>query len=775
MKKSNTILKATAVVATGLATIPFATNLVKADTVEPTAPQTEETTIATVKEPSLSEVKAQVEAAENQVAETKATFEALDQQVGQNQTELVDATSAKEKAEQTIERSSKELEVAQSQLAEAENKLAEAQSTYDSEVAKNPELATELERAEAELTEAKTNQASLESEADITSKAVEGAEQTLKETQSELDKTKVSIDSLTGEVAQSKQTVATNEDKLTATKTELATTEQIVADKTAQLQAAVNSAGQDTVISTRTVEVSKVDGSQQVESTKSSKHEQVIYAGTKAVEIELNQEQLKEYKEKGYFTYTPDAEAVSQHMVAMLKELRSLNGITLPVPEVSAVAMDYATKRVEEIQASRKLSHDTSLDTSARNGENAGLLRLATMSNSATAILSDEQMAYYLLNLYFADYENLYGGYGHRVALLTASGDGLGNGFAGRYHVMNFMDYSKVTDTVEFSREYWDVLSNITYANDAEYTMYYNGKRLTFLPRTTFSYVTKITETLPNNAKAVAEKALSDYKQSSAVLLNEAQNKVTQAEANLVQAKSVLSAKENQLQSAKASASQLEKAIVEAQTKVKAAKEKDQVAQDNLKEAEEVTASKQAVVNALIAKSSSLISAKANLAKSQERVTSLQAIISNLETSSAQAEKTKTEKAELIQVLSAKLATLIPERDAAKQAFAVASKDLMNLQRLLNHLQAKAVLDSKPVTPASVQSNTNLITKKADRAVSTQATATLATNTVTNSTVTTASASAKTLPNTGDASSPLLAGLGLLIGLAGLAPRRKKD
>ncbi|HEL1757006.1 TPA: LPXTG cell wall anchor domain-containing protein [Streptococcus suis] len=768
MKKSKTILKATAVVAAGLVTSPFATNVVKADTVEPTAPQTEETTVATVKEPSLAEVKTQVEAAENQVAETKSAFEALDQQVGQNQTELVDATSAKEKTEQTIEQSSKELEVAQSQLGETENKLAEAQSTYDSEVAKNPELATELENAETELTEAKANQASLESEADTTSKAVEVAEQTLKETQSELDKTNTSIGSLVGEVEQSKQTVATNENELTAAKTELATTEQTVADKTAQLQAAVNSAGQDTVISTRTVEVSKVDGSQQVESTKSSKHEQVIYAGEKAVEIKLNQAQLKEYKEKGYYTYSPDAEAVSQHMVAMLKELRTLNGITLPVPEVSTAAMDYATKRVEEIRASRVLSHNTSLDTSARNGENAGLLKLATTSNSATAILSDEQMAYYLLNLYFADYENLYGGYGHRVALLTASGDGLGNGFAGRYHVMNFMDYSKVTDTVEFSREYWDVLSNITYANDAENTMYYNGKRLTFLPRTTFSYVTKITETLPNTAKAVAEKALSDYKKSSAVLLNEAQNKVTQAEANLAQAKSALSAKENQLQSAKASASQLEKAIVEVQAKVKATKEKDQVAQDNLKAAEEVTASKQAVVNALIAKSSSLISAKANLTKAQERVTSLQAIISNLESSSAQAEKTKIEKAELIQALSAKLAILMPERDAAKQAFDAASTELVELQRLLNHLQAKAILDIKPLT---VQSENNGTTKNADHVVSSQVPVNKSVN---KPTATTSVARAKTLPNTGDASTPLLAGIGLLIGLAGLAPRRKK-
>ncbi|NQN17126.1 LPXTG cell wall anchor domain-containing protein [Streptococcus suis] len=768
MKKSKTILKATAVVAAGLVTSPFATNVVKADTVEPTAPQTEETTVATVKEPSLAEVKTQVEAAENQVAETKSAFEALDQQVGQNQTELVDATSAKEKTEQTIEQSSKELEVAQSQLGETENKLAEAQSTYDSEVAKNPELATELENAETELTEAKANQASLESEADTTSKAVEVAEQTLKETQSELDKTNTSIGSLVGEVEQSKQTVATNENELTAAKTELATTEQTVADKTAQLQAAVNSAGQDTVISTRTVEVSKVDGSQQVESTKSSKHEQVIYAGEKAVEIKLNQAQLKEYKEKGYYTYSPDAEAVSQHMVAMLKELRTLNGITLPVPEVSTAAMDYATKRVEEIRASRVLSHNTSLDTSARNGENAGLLKLATTSNSATAILSDEQMAYYLLNLYFADYENLYGGYGHRIALLTASGDGLGNGFAGRYHVMNFMDYSKVTDTVEFSREYWDVLSNITYANDAENTMYYNGKRLTFLPRTTFSYVTKITETLPNTAKAVAEKALSDYKKSSAVLLNEAQNKVTQAEANLAQAKSALSAKENQLQSAKASASQLEKAIVEVQAKVKATKEKDQVAQDNLKAAEEVTASKQAVVNALIAKSSSLISAKANLTKAQERVTSLQAIISNLESSSAQAEKTKIEKAELIQALSAKLAILMPERDAAKQAFDAASTELVELQRLLNHLQAKAILDIKPLT---VQSENNGTTKNADHVVSSQVPVNKSVN---KPTATTSVARAKTLPNTGDASTPLLAGIGLLIGLAGLAPRRKK-
>ena len=764
MKKTNTLTKLTVVTAAGLVASPLASINAKADTVEDPSQQGDVIiqTVAT-KEPTVQEVKEQVKVTEKATLDAKEAYENLEQKANQLQAELVTATDEVEQAEETIASIETELPVVQNQLTDATKEFEAAQAAYAQEVTANPTLANELEAAEKAQKEAEETQANVETQLTEVSQFIQGTATEIAQKDKEAQAIQNDVTSAQAELEKVNTSVSASEINLAVAKEKQMETQTTISEKVKELEVAVVNAGQDTIVSTRNVQVASIDGSQQVENNKSSNHEQVLYAGNQTIEKELTPSQLKEYKEKGYFSYTPDANAITQYMVTLLKELRELNGIQIPVPEMSAAAMDYATKRVNEIQASRILSHNTSLDTTARNGENAGILNVALTSNSSTPILSDEQMAYYLLNLYFADYENLYSGYGHRIALLTASGDGLGNGFAGRYHVMNFMDYGKLTDSAEFSIEYWDVLSNISYATDAENTMYLNGKRLNFLPRTTFTYITKITETIPNIEKEAAEKALTDYKASAQMLLLSAQNKVTEEEKSLASARASRLTAENRLSALQDRLVALKSEVEVAKTNLQNAQTQEADLRSKLIVAMRDTVDKKTTFGSLSEKAGALISAKDKVVKAEKAVVSLETQISTLILRLEQAKIARTKGQSIFQTVTTDLATLLPQRDYAKARYDKLKNELSTLKSQLTTLEVKDILSAVPVSEpipqkvvgntATQQSASALIVK--DKNVS--------------------PITAKTLPSTGDKSTVLLTGLGLLLSVVGVAQLRRKE
>lgn len=763
MKKTNTLTKLTVVAATGLVASPLASVSVKADTIEAPTKQVD-VTLQTVdtKEPTVQEVKKQVDVTEKATLEAKETYENLEQQASQLQAELVAATSEVKQVEDTIASTEVELPIVQNQLSVATKNLEEARISYDKELATNPTLANEVETAEKAQNEAKLTQASVETQLKEASQSKQDTVMEIAQKEKEIQAIQNDLTTAQVELEKANTSVSASEINLAVAKEKQTETQNIIAEKVKSLEVAVANAGQDTIISTRNVQVASIDGSQQVEKNKSSNHEQVLYAGNQTIEKELTPAQLQEYKEKGYFTYIPDANAVTQHMVILLKELRTLNGISLPVPEISTEAMEYATKRANEIQANRVLSHNTSLDTTARNGENAGILNVALTSNSSTPILSDEQMAYYLLNLYFADYENLYSGYGHRIVLLTASGDGLGNGFAGRYHVMNFMDYGKLTDSAEFSKEYWDVLSNISYGNDAENTMYFNGKRLNFLPRTTFTYITRITETVPNLEKVAAEKALNDYKASSQLLLLSVQNNVVQAEKKLENDTASRSISENRL-------SELQDKLMDLNSELENAKinlQNVQTLEENLKfklaVAIKDTSDKTKTFELLSEKATALVSAKDKVVKADKEVVLLKDKISSLTLKLEQAKVDRDNSQLTLQTVTTDLAALLPQRDLAKARYDKLNDELSILKSQLLTLEAKEILATVPVLEPTHQKVARTTSIPQSEVASNYDSKTSATTT------------SRTLPATGDTSTVLLTGLGLLLSVVGFAQLRKK-
>ncbi|MFA9492326.1 LPXTG cell wall anchor domain-containing protein [Streptococcus sp. E17BB] len=757
MKK--TLTKLSIVAAAGAIASPATALTAQADTQEILQQSSVVSQTSTAKELTLSEAQEQLSLVQIKADEAEKAYQPLEDKATELESQLEKERGRVESLNQEIVQLEKQVQSMEEEVPRAETNLKEAQAIYETEATKNPELTKELEQAVADNDLAVQKQTALEEK-------VATAQESIKAKQADLATKEMDLAAVQSEVARTQAKLQESEAalqvELSAVETaqnQLAATETQVATNIAKLEEEVRQAGSDTVVSTRTLRVTSVDGSQQVENNKSPKHEQVIYAGTKAIEKELTPDQLREYKSQGYFTYQPDVNSVSQYMVTMLNELRALNGIDLPVPEVSAEAMAYANQRAVEINKNQVLSHDTILDTTDRNGENAGIMNIAMASNAETPILSDEQMAYHLLNLYFADYENLYSGYGHRVTLLTASGNGLGNGFSGRYHVMDFIDSDKLTETTDFSRKYWEVMGDFSYANNVENTMFYKGKRLTFLPRTTFTYVTKITEANPNTAKAAAKKALDDYLLQAQNLLVEARNGVEQTQEAVGARRTRLTDLTNRLSTLTASLPELVQAVDQAKETVTSA-EATKLDLDSELEAVVATAtSKKALLDSLSHKAQSLVLAKENLYTATKKVSDLKLSLLDQNTRLSSLTTARDKSQNQVILLKGQLEDILPQRDQAKRTYDQAQEELNTAQQRLSYLEITSLLKTAPVKSGGGDVTPTIQTSKASSQVikkeSSQAT--------------------PSLPATGEASSLLLTGLGLLMSTVGLTRFKRED
>ncbi len=239
--------------------------------------------------------------------------------------------------------------------------------------------------------------------------------------------------------------------------------------------------------------------------------------------------------EEDYNTpHVVDYKKVSEEVRKYLIELRKINGIDIPVPEVTDKALKYAKARSDEMIAKDELSHDTKLKKSDFG------LRGSTENASAgtlpeKAIESEKELAYNLILRYFNDYSNAsaYGtdrpdeanrmNYGHRIPLLSASGTGIavGSSFDKNSQYGNYGTLQFVTDdpnhpvypTVEGSyNSTWHLAKAENKDSDPDHSeFYYNGKRVKFLPKTTFVYVWNETTHPKNPVYAKAKEALDTF------------------------------------------------------------------------------------------------------------------------------------------------------------------------------------------------------------------------------------------------------------------------
>lgn len=261
-------------------------------------------------------------------------------------------------------------------------------------------------------------------------------------------------------------------------------------------------------------------------------NEDVDFDGEKTETIVLKSEE--DYKTPHIVDYKKVSEEVRNYLI----ELRKINGIDIPVPEVTDKALKYAKARADEMLANSELSHRTKLKHA-----DFGLIRStenATQSLPEMSELSEKEIAYNDLLSYFNDYRNAsrYGtddpnevnvyNYGHRTTLLAASGTGVAvnassskDSIYENYGVLEFVSDKKDVKVYprvgNFSTTH-DLATAENKDADPTHTEYYfNGKRVKFLPKTTFVYVWKETTHPKNPVYAKAKEALDTFNAKQAM------------------------------------------------------------------------------------------------------------------------------------------------------------------------------------------------------------------------------------------------------------------
>ena len=266
-----------------------------------------------------------------------------------------------------------------------------------------------------------------------------------------------------------------------------------------------------------------------------------------------------------------DYKKVSRYIREYLVELRRINGIDIPVPEVTDKALKWAKARTDEMARNNELSHDTVLKTSdfALKGETENASHGSLPEKST---LDEKQIAYEELLSYFHDYNNAskYGtdnpnevnryNYGHRIPLLAASGTGLAVEATNRYGILTFVSdnnrdvYNTLPSVVSPSER-----SSYTYSshflaraenkdgdkNRSEF--YFNGKRVKFLPKITFRYVWNEITHPKNLAYTKAKEALANFNRKQRNEETIVNGKISSFNNNLTIAKTTLDKDQKEL------------------------------------------------------------------------------------------------------------------------------------------------------------------------------------------------------------------------------------
>ena len=280
-----------------------------------------------------------------------------------------------------------------------------------------------------------------------------------------------------------------------------------------------------------------------------------------------------------------DYKKVSEYVREYLVELRRINGIDIPVPEVTEKALNWAKARTDEMAKNNKFSHDTALKESdyfiKDQTENISWGALPVKST-----LDEKQIAYTELLQYFNDYSNAssYGkknpdevsvrNYGHRVPLLAASGTGVAIASSNGYGILTFVSDndknvygtlpSEISPTERRSYEYDG--KTYYYAPYSSYFLaraenkdgdkdrsefYYNGKRVKFLPKTTFRYVWNETVKHRNLKRDEALNKLNEFNKKQLELEESQIKKLNRLNEDLMKNKNVLSKSEEDLNQSK--------------------------------------------------------------------------------------------------------------------------------------------------------------------------------------------------------------------------------
>lgn len=474
------------------------------------------------------------------------------------QTNMNEATSAQNQAVEASNQNIKatndanaQLEAKVAELNGAKNNVANAQveankdsQALDQEVAKNPTAEADLFKAETDAQKANQAKIAAENHKSYVQKELESADKSATNLKNNLSTEQNTVDKLTKNVKELTKASTDAHSNQTNAESKLAEKQNEVDSKINELQSNVDK--QPDIITyertdAKTLNAFDYDRDDANEGP-GKQREVVITDGKETVNIDLTPEQQLDYQANGAFTYTPNMAEVNKYLVAYINRLREINGITDKVT-TDDVAQQFAQARADEMLANDTLSHRTALGH-PHSWENIGGTVYQTNSDyfyNPHVLLSDQQFAYMELANWFTEYRNYDSGsgntqYGHRLALLFSVGN-VGFGAANKpsaeaneidgYASMDVLAYPGQSSTS-------DAKANVTYENeDGRTVMYFNGKRVKFLPDTTFNYVSNKKIVTPSKAKLDAQAKLDAYKVQAAKELANAQAKVDETKAKV--------------------------------------------------------------------------------------------------------------------------------------------------------------------------------------------------------------------------------------------------
>lgn len=345
--------------------------------------------------------------------------------------------------------------------------------------------------------------------------------------------------------------------------------------------------------------------------------------------------------------------------------------------------------------------------------------------------MSEKELAYKELLSYFNDYSNasLYGAstpkeantfnYGHRIPLLAASGTGFALGASsskkttfGNYGVMTFISEAKgVYDTlptvISPSEKRSYVYNGKTYYynpsssyflaraenkdGDPDHSeFYFNGKRVKFLPKTTFRYVWNENTHPKNPAYIKAKEALDSFNRKQKNEETLMRDKISSLNKNLTIAKTTLNTDQKNLDKTKKRLSDLTKQNQSKLNVLKSAKSELSKQQTKLNLAKSELSKQESELNRLKAiknnkshasknEEQSLVNAKNDLLKAKQHVLALKNAPRKLEEAkkSLMISKQKLEESKkALENANAKLNNAKVKKEAAKKEYIKVSEAL---------------------------------------------------------------------------------------------------
>lgn len=498
-----------------------------------------------VKEPqNLTEAQTQLK--ETEVSYQQATEAhnqaqvALDKAQDENhaavraETENEDALK-KVEAERTPKQD--ELKQVEAEIPVVTKEATTAEQALAQETAKNPNAEKELEKAESSYNTVVAQEKGVDQKVDNLAKQTETAQNKVIDATTSVQKAETEVKGLSEQLDDLKDVVKKAETQVQAAEKKVEDKQSQVDSETAKLQKAVDTAPTDDIVTYEKTNLFALNGSELEKSTRKkakgqtgaaaklvNEKEEMQFAGKAEEKIDLTEKQQEEYETSGVISYRPDTKKITQYMVDYINELRKINGIPDKVT-YDAVAQQIAQKRADEMLANNRLEHKAGVkDYSWENIAKVTYGKDTSYYFKDHIVLSDKEMAYRQLSGWFAEYNNIASGsgsymYGHRLALLFGK-TGLGYGLSASTtdaDANEFNSYASLNITTpkgEFARS--SLSGAITYVREGEQlVMYLNGRRVQFLPDTTFNYISNKKIVTPNPAKGIAQAKLDAYKKQA--------------------------------------------------------------------------------------------------------------------------------------------------------------------------------------------------------------------------------------------------------------------